>query len=608
MATPTYTTDLNTFNLCENSGSFGEFTGMVDGGGPDESDQDDVIQGEYLCSAECKLKTAELQSIYADYGSGVSIPTDGAILIWNKFDAGGLLADYADGGVRIVIGATAANWDAWKAGGGDKTPNPYGGWFNYAVNPIARGYDYQNGAGMGSTYQFAGMAITLTSEGPGKGQPFKIDAIRFGRGTIIIEYGSVGDGYANFAAAAAMNDANDGVDGYNRWGLFSVSGGAYLWKGRMQIGTANPCEFTDADAFILIDDVVNCTANFNTIEINHVNTIVNWTNVIFKALGTQSPGRLVMNANAVMNLNACQFVDMGAFALGGNNSDLLNCIWQTCGQVTQGGATITGCVFETSSAAIALLVDDLTLISDCDFKSSGTGYAMEGFSSAASYTLVGLTFTGYEAGDGSTGNEALHVLASSGTVTIVYTGAAPSVHSEGATIVKVGAAVDITVTVKTAAGANIEDALVFLKASNGDGPFPFEETVNGIVNVGTLATVDHTGHGMASNDRVYIKGASLLANNGVFQITVNGVDEYEYTMGSTPGSSPTGTILSTFVALYGFSSSGIVTTSREYGDIQPVVGWVRKSTGSPYYKSGPLVGEVDDEDGFGATAVLILDE
>jgi len=130
-----------------------------------------------------------------------------------------------------------------------------------------------------------------------------------------------------------------------------------------------------------------------------------------------------------------------------------------------------------------------------------------------------------------------------------------------------------------------------------------------IVNSGTTATVTHAGHGMASNDYVSIKGASLLANNGVFQITVTGVDGYTYTMGSTPGSSPTGTITSTFVALYGTSSAGgVVTTSREYGDVQPVVGWARKSTSAPYYKSAPLVGEVDDVDGYSATAVMILDQ
>ena len=610
MTAPSYTNDLTTFNLCENSGTFGEFTGMVDGGAPDGTDTDDPIQGTYCTSAGCSLKVGELQSIYADYGSGVTVPTDGAILIWNKFDAGGTLQAYASGGVRIVIGASAVNWDAWKAAGVNTVPYPYGGWYNFALNPLARSYDYRGGTGTGTTYQFAGMAISLAAAGPSKGQPFKVDAIRYGRCTIIIEYGSLGDGYADFATAAVYNDDNTGTYGYNKWGLFQAVSGGYLWKGRMQIGTtSNACEFDDADAFILIDDVVNCTANFNTIEINHADTIVNWTNVIFKALGTTSPGRWVTNANAELNIISCQFFNMGAFSFGGSNSEFIGCIWNNCGQVTQAGATLTGCSFTESGAAIALAAGDLTLISGCDFTSDGTGYAIEGFASAASYTLTNLTFTGYASTDGVTGNEALHVLASSGTVTINYTGAAPSVHSAGATIVKVGSSVDVTVTVKTVAGVNVENARVLLKAKDGTGPFPWQETVTSITNSGTTATVAHTGHGMASNDRAYIYGASLIANNGVFQITVNGVDEYEYTMLSTPGSSPTGTIKCTFVALYGLSNAlGVVTTSREYGSDQPVVGWCRLSTSSPLYKPAPLVGAVDDLLGFSGTGVMILDE
>ena len=114
---------------------------------------------------------------------------------------------------------------------------------------------------------------------------------------------------------------------------------------------------------------------------------------------------------------------------------------------------------------------------------------------------------------------------------------------------------------------------------------------------------------MASNDKVEIQGASLQANNGVYSITYISTSSYSYTMGSTPGSSPTGTITSTFVALAGLTNaSGILTTSREYSTDQPVTGWGRKSTASPFYKSAPLSGYVDIADGYTATAVMIIDE
>jgi hypothetical protein len=622
MAAPTYTTDLSTFDLCENDGgTFGEFTGMTDGGSPDDTDTEDVIQGSYLTSAECKLKVSELQSIYADYGSGVTIPTDGAIFIWFKFDAGGILNTYDNGGVRIVVGQAATQWEAWKAGGVDKTPNPYGGWFNYAINPTARTYDYIDSGttGTGTTYRFAGMACTLTAAGPTKGQPFKIDGLRYGRGSIILEYGSSGDGYATFADAAAKNDANDATDGYNRWGLFQAYGGGYLWKGRMQLGTStNALEMVDSDVFILVDDVVNCTANFNTIEVNNASTIVTWTNVIFKALGTQSPGRLVMNANADMNLDSCQFFDMGAFTLGGTLSEFLNSTWSGCGLITVAGGKINGSNVLNSTVAADASAVNWNVATDPDgyldnltiSEGSNAHHAIEfGTSAPTSITIRGLDVGSDFASTDSQNNSTFYVARTSGTVTISCVGCSGNMtyKSAGATVVIVSDPVTVSCTVTTADGTLVENARVLITAKDGTGPFPFEETVT-IANSGTTATVTHTAHGMATNDYVVISGASLEANNGIFQITYIGVNSYSYTMSSAPGSSPTGTIIATFAALYGLTNaSGYLSTTRVYTSDQPIVGTARKGSSTPYWKPGSISGTVDSSDGLPASAVLISD-
>ena len=130
-----------------------------------------------------------------------------------------------------------------------------------------------------------------------------------------------------------------------------------------------------------------------------------------------------------------------------------------------------------------------------------------------------------------------------------------------------------------------------------------------IVNSGTTATVTHTAHGLTNNDFVQITGASLAANNGVFQTTFVSANSYTYTMNSTPGSSPTGTIKCTFVALYGTTdASGIKSASRVYATAQPVEGWTRKSTTSPFYTQGILVGGVSTTLGYDATGVMVLDE
>jgi len=140
------------------------------------------------------------------------------------------------------------------------------------------------------------------------------------------------------------------------------------------------------------------------------------------------------------------------------------------------------------------------------------------------------------------------------------------------------------------------------------GSLPVLDTVT-IVNSGTTATVTHTGHGMLNNDYVYIRGGSLHANNGVFQITYINANSYSYTMGSTPGSSPTGTITSTFVALWGTTDAGgDKSTTRVYSVDQPFTGWIRKYTGDPYLKEAPLSGTIDTANGVSIIGVLVSDE
>jgi hypothetical protein len=126
---------------------------------------------------------------------------------------------------------------------------------------------------------------------------------------------------------------------------------------------------------------------------------------------------------------------------------------------------------------------------------------------------------------------------------------------------------------------------------------------------GTTATVTHTSHGMLTNDKVLIEGASLIQNRGVFTITVTGPNAYTYTMDTAPGSNPTGTILSTWTALYGTTDvNGQISMSRVFSVNQPVTGWARKSTSSPYYKTGPISGTISSSDGLSLTALLLSDE
>ena len=325
-----------------------------------------------------------------------------------------------------------------------------------------------------------------------------------------------------------------------------------------------------------------------------------------------SRGNFEVVDNADVNLDTCVFTDMGTFIFL-SASTILGSTFRRCNLVTTGGATFTGCTFDrTNDATRAVTASspaNAALITDSTFVSGGTKHGLEITGTAANMTLTNNTWTGYAGSDGSTGNEAVYVNIATGSMNLTISGGTtPSVRTAGCAVTVVSGAVSATATVTTATGTPIQSAVVMVKAANGTGPFPFEESVT-IANSGTTATVTHTAHGLATNDKVLIQGASHLANNGIFSITVTGTGTYTYTMGSAPGSNPTGTIVSTFIVLSGTTDvNGQITMSRVFASDQPVVGWARKSSGSPYYKTGPINGTVDSVSGATLSAVLVLDE
>lgn len=179
----------------------------------------------------------------------------------------------------------------------------------------------------------------------------------------------------------------------------------------------------------------------------------------------------------------------------------------------------------------------------------------------------------------------------------------------------VNSPVTVKVTAKKRDGTAVQNAKVMLAAasSSPEGPFPVEETVT--ITRGSpenIATVSHTGHGMSNNDKVLIFGANEIGYDGVKTITVVDANSYTYaiTASPLPATPATGTITSTFVALYGLTdANGEISTSRAYPSDQSVSGWARKYTESPdvFFQEGVLVGTVSNSTGIDTTAVLVSD-
>lgn len=168
--------------------------------------------------------------------------------------------------------------------------------------------------------------------------------------------------------------------------------------------------------------------------------------------------------------------------------------------------------------------------------------------------------------------------------------------------------VSITVIAKDATTlAVIENARVLMLADTG-GDLPSEATVT-IVNSGTTATVTHAAHGLLSGDKVQILGGSLLANQGVFTIVYIDTGSYSYTMSSSPGSSPTGTIKATAVIISALTNaSGIATISQGFSSDQPIKGRIRQATSGTLYSQTQLVGTISKTLGLLYTILMIPDQ
>ena len=228
---------------------------------------------------------------------------------------------------------------------------------------------------------------------------------------------------------------------------------------------------------------------------------------------------------------------------------------------------------------------------------------------AQSIDIVNCDFVGYSASntaDGSTFN----VLATTGTLTINVSGGSGNVtyRSAGATVVVVQNPVTLNVTVQDTDNVAIDGARVLVLAG-ATGAISYDTTVT-ITRVSTTASVAHTAHGFANGDEVQITGAVENEYNGIQTISNVSTNAYDYTVGGTPSTPATGTIKANFVIINALSAvtTGLATDTRTYSVDQSITGRVRKSSGSPYYKTGRVLGTINKDTGLNVTVVMLSDE
>jgi len=392
MAVPTYTTDLAAIdpNLSETT------TGWTNiGTGAPANEGDYFIQGSFCVSKGAW--SAATRGLNFNYTSSLSISSPSAVLMWVYYACPNALAAESAGGIQVIIGSsTTTNFKRWYVRGSDTYT--YGGWYCYAVDPTVTA-DATTGSPT-TALQYFGAQANVTGS-VAKGNPFGVDALRYGREFRIYD-GSTADGYATFSGAAATNDSTS-----NRWGLCQSIDGGYLVQGLMVFGYSAAVDFRDSNTSILIAVTKKVVSSFNAFEVRNASSRVDWTNISFLALGTTSRGNFITTDNADINITSCTFTAMGTFTFQ-SGATILSSTFRRCNLVTQGGAVFTGSTFDsTNDSAKAIIVSNPANIASCTFTSSGTKHGIE-FTTQGTYSWSGNIFTGYAASDGSTGNEAVY--------------------------------------------------------------------------------------------------------------------------------------------------------------------------------------------------------
>jgi hypothetical protein len=295
---------------------------------------------------------------------------------------------------------------------------------------------------------------------------------------------------------------------------------------------------------------------------------------------------------------------------------------QNSGQITATDAIFTGINVLTSTVAAGSGAVLWNSASDPDGNLDGGTYtkgtnahsAIEfGTSVTSNITIRNCDFTGFNGGNDANG-ATFKFLATTGSLNLNLVGCTVDASgftvddTAGITVTVVADPVSTEYTVTNTSGTPISGARVFLEASDGTGPLPFEAAVTIVQTTGT-ATVTHTSHNIPDGTQVVIRGAVQNGYNKVAVISVVNANSYTYSVDSGTVSPATGSPVASGVIIHDVTNgSGFISDSRTLGSSQPFKGFIRDSSGSPYHQAATVTGTVSNTAGFSAVIALLSDE
>jgi hypothetical protein len=424
MAAQSITTDLtvgnNEMTLMEagtNTANFGSGQGASD-------ETDFYIQGSQSFS-----RKVSGNGTVAGFGISATGPSVSGqhIYIWANCLTPGLVNTTANGGIRVSIGNTTSAYDDFFVSGSEDL---IGGWKCYCVD-----YEATPDATSGSPNGTGTVGVQLRTIGTINKSNLGVDAIRYGTGIDATGGGSP-DPDLDFITIATT----DGLVA-NQWGVCQPSDAGVNLQGRIRVGaddTSTVTSFVDVDAVVTKVNNnpagvnANTKTNFSGLILQGSLTTVSLTGCLFLSLDTTDKGFIdassATNAIGTSTITGCTFLDWGT--VDGRSSLTINaCSFKNTGIVTANGSPISDCTFDGSEP-----VDMGTALSDISgstFTSGGSGHAITTSISTGTISFNNNNFSGYTTG----ANAAINFTATSGSVTINYSGGnLPTFQTAGVTV------------------------------------------------------------------------------------------------------------------------------------------------------------------------------
>lgn len=343
--------------------------------------------------------------------------------------------------LRLVLSSTSgsspSNFDVHFFDYVNEYPS-LGGWVRGWID-VSRTPDTLGGSGLDETslWQY-GVQVSFSATPGGTSPNLIIDAGDFTNGGAALTLTGTSGVWTDFVT--------DDQNTTNQYGVFREIGGVYNAYAPVQLGSSTSLVFSDSGFTIVFpqQSLVSDTFMGIVVDLQNASTDITWENGSVASSGTKKGDLQVSGTSGSLQMTNMVLASLREVVLTAGVT-MTGGLVSASGQITLGGATMSGASIVNSTAATALLAgSSVSSLSNVAFQSAGTGHAIE-ITAEGTYTLNGISFSGYAASNGSTGNEAIYVNVASGSVTI-NSDSALSYRTAGATVTVVAGQKTLSVT------------------------------------------------------------------------------------------------------------------------------------------------------------------